>query len=106
MLLAGESRVNEAREDAGSHPATPHGCAVRTASAAFPQQLGRNGKRKEPRMAISRRTLLKTMAGAGALSLPAAPSAPAIAEAKPVRIGILAPRSGIAASAGINGLRP
>jgi branched-chain amino acid transport system substrate-binding protein len=62
-------------------------------------------QRKEPGMAISRRTLLKTMAGAGALALPATPSAPAIAEAKPVRIGVLAPRSGIAASAGINGLR-
>ena len=31
--------------------------------------------------------------------------APAIAQAKPVRIGILAPRTGIAASPGISGLR-
>ena len=51
-------------------------------------------------MTISRRTVLKSMASAGALALPPGVFAPAIAQAKPVRIGILAPRSGIAASAG------
>jgi branched-chain amino acid transport system substrate-binding protein len=57
-------------------------------------------------MSISRRTLLKTAgAGASALALPAGVFAPALAQARPVRIGILAPRSGIAASAGESGLR-
>ena len=54
----------------------------------------------------SRRKFLKgAVAGAGALALPAGVFAPAIAQAKPLRIGILAPRSGIAASPGISGLR-
>ena len=56
-------------------------------------------------MTISRRTVLKSMASAGALALPQGVFAPAIAQAGPVKIGILAPRSGIAASAGISGLR-
>jgi branched-chain amino acid transport system substrate-binding protein len=56
-------------------------------------------------MTISRRTVLKSMASAGALALPQGVFAPAIAQSGPVKIGILAPRSGIAASAGISGLR-
>jgi branched-chain amino acid transport system substrate-binding protein len=54
-------------------------------------------------MTLSRRQLLKS-AAAGALVLPRI-AAPGIAQAKPLRIGILAPRAGIAASAGLNGLR-
>jgi len=54
---------------------------------------------------ITRRTLLKSAAGAGALMAPAGVFAPAIAQAKPLRIGILAPRTGIAASPGVSGLR-
>src|SRR5215204_5937340 len=54
-------------------------------------------------MIISRRTLLKS--AAGALATPAGVFAPAIAQTGPVRVGILAPRSGIAASAGENGIR-
>jgi len=53
-------------------------------------------------MTLTRRQLLKS-AAAGALAPRLA--VPAIAQAKPLRIGILAPRAGIAASAGINGLR-
>ena len=54
----------------------------------------------------SRRKFLKgAVAGAGALALPAGVFSPAIAQAKPLRVGILAPRSGIAASAGVSGLR-
>ena len=56
-------------------------------------------------MTISRRTLLKSAAAAGALATPAGVFAPAIAQTGPVRVGILAPRSGIAASAGENGIR-
>src|SRR6266540_7503956 len=56
-------------------------------------------------MAISRRTLLKSTAAAGALVLPGHFPAPAIAQSAPLRIGILAPRSGIAAAPGENGIR-
>jgi len=42
---------------------------------------------------------------ASALAAPAGINAPAIAQARPLRIGILAPRAGIAASAGENGIR-
>ncbi|HKD28224.1 MAG TPA: ABC transporter substrate-binding protein [Xanthobacteraceae bacterium] len=56
-------------------------------------------------MAVSRRTLLKSAAAAGALSVASEVFAPAIAQNKPVRIGLLAPRSGIAASPGENGIR-
>src|SRR5215510_13320555 len=56
-------------------------------------------------MAFSRRTFLKTTAAVGALSASGAVFAPAIAQNKPVRIGILAPRSGIAAAPGENGIR-
>src|SRR3954447_21581156 len=55
-------------------------------------------------MAVSRRTLLKSAAAASATSI-AGVFAPAIAQNKPVRIGILAPRSGIAAAPGENGIR-
>ena len=56
-------------------------------------------------MAVSRRTLLKSAAAAGALSVAGEVLAPAIAQNKPVRIGLLAPRSGIAAAPGENGIR-
>jgi branched-chain amino acid transport system substrate-binding protein len=56
-------------------------------------------------MAISRRTLLKSAAAAGALSVSTGPFAPAIAQNKPLRLGILAPRSGIIAGPGENGIR-
>ena len=55
-------------------------------------------------MALSRRKLLKSAAAAGALSVSGV-FAPAIAQNKPLRIGILAPRSGIAAAPGENGIR-
>src|SRR5499427_2358521 len=55
-------------------------------------------------MSFSRRTFLRSAASVGALAA-AGVSAPAIAQAKPVRIGILAPRSGIAAAPGLNGIR-
>ncbi|MBO0751137.1 MAG: ABC transporter substrate-binding protein [Bradyrhizobiaceae bacterium] len=56
-------------------------------------------------MKVSRRSLLKSVAGAGAASLAGAVFAPAIAQDRPLRIGILAPRSGIAAAPGENGIR-
>ena len=56
-------------------------------------------------MSITRRTALKSAVGAGALALPVGVFAPALAQAKPLRIGILAPRAGIAATPGISGLR-
>src|SRR5436305_11399481 len=56
-------------------------------------------------MAISRRTLLKSTAAVGAFALPGHFPAPAIAQSAPLRIGILAPRSGIAAAPGENGIR-
>src|SRR6476619_99927 len=60
---------------------------------------------REDTMPVSRRTLLKSAAALGALSAAGEVSAPAIAQNKPVRIGILAPRSGIAAAPGENGIR-
>src|SRR4249919_810520 len=56
-------------------------------------------------MAISRRRLLASAAALGAVSASAGIFAPAIAQNKPVRIGILATRSGIAAAPGENGIR-
>ncbi len=56
-------------------------------------------------MTITRRAVLKTAAGAAALAAPAGVFAPALAQDKPLRIGILAPRTGIAAAPGLSGLR-
>ena len=56
-------------------------------------------------MSITRRKLLSSAAAAGALSVSAGVFAPAIAQNTPLRIGILAPRSGIAAAPGENGIR-
>src|SRR2546430_15780019 len=56
-------------------------------------------------MSVSRRSLLKSAAAGGALAASGATFAPAIAQNKPVRVGILAPRSGIAAAPGENGIR-
>lgn len=58
-------------------------------------------------MKLTRRKLLKSAAAVGALA--AVPGAgifaPAIAQNKPVKIGVLAPRTGLAASPGISGIR-
>jgi branched-chain amino acid transport system substrate-binding protein len=56
-------------------------------------------------MKITRRNLLASGAALGAVSLSGGVFAPAIAQNKPVRIGLLAPRSGIAAAPGENGIR-
>src|SRR5262252_2244508 len=56
-------------------------------------------------MAISRRKLLASATALGAASVSSGVFAPAIAQNKPLRIGILAPRSGIAAAPGLNGIR-
>ena len=56
-------------------------------------------------MSITRRKLLQGTAVIGALSAAGEIFSPAIAQNNPVRIGILAPRSGIAASPGENGIR-
>ena len=60
---------------------------------------------KEVLMLFSRRSMLKSMTAAGALTAAGSFPAPSIAQAKPVRIGVLAPRSGIAAGPGENGIR-
>ena len=56
-------------------------------------------------MSITRRKLLQATAAVGALSAAGEVFSPAIAQNKPLRIGILAPRSGIAAGPGENGIR-
>src|SRR6516225_6223470 len=56
-------------------------------------------------MAISRRKLLASATALGAASVSSSVFGPAIAQNKPLRIGILAPRSGIAAAPGLNGIR-
>jgi branched-chain amino acid transport system substrate-binding protein len=56
-------------------------------------------------MAMSRRTLLRSASALGALSVAGEVFAPALAQARPLRLGILAPRSGIAAGPGENGIR-
>jgi branched-chain amino acid transport system substrate-binding protein len=56
-------------------------------------------------MAISRRTLLKSAAATGALAASGEVFAPALAQNKPLRIGILAPRSGVVAAPGEDGIR-
>src|SRR6195256_6938717 len=56
-------------------------------------------------MTASRRTVLKSAAALGALAVSGKVVGPSIAQAKPVRVGILAPRSGIAAAPGENGIR-
>src|SRR5260370_21378500 len=55
-------------------------------------------------MVISRRRLLASAAAVGALST-SGRFGPAIAQSKPLRVGVLAPRSGIAAAPGLNGIR-
>lgn len=54
---------------------------------------------------LSRRTVLKSAAAIGAFAATEGVFAPAIAENKPIKIGVLAPRSGIAAAPGENGIR-
>ncbi|HET7154479.1 MAG TPA: ABC transporter substrate-binding protein, partial [Hyphomicrobiaceae bacterium] len=56
-------------------------------------------------MKLSRRSVLKSIAATSAAATSPGVFAPAIAQAGPVKIGILAPRTGIAASPGISGLR-
>src|SRR5579885_2614549 len=56
-------------------------------------------------MALTRRSFLTSTAAAGAAAMTGPVAAPAIAQNKPLRIGILAPRSGIAAAPGLNGIR-
>src|SRR6516225_7076882 len=62
-------------------------------------------KRRGRPMKLSRRALLTSLAATGAGATARGVFAPAVAQAKPCRVGILAPRSGIAASAGESGLR-
>jgi branched-chain amino acid transport system substrate-binding protein len=56
-------------------------------------------------MKITRRKLLASAAAVGAASATGAVFAPAIAQNAPIKIGVLAPRSGIAAAPGENGIR-
>src|SRR5262245_22860610 len=54
-------------------------------------------------MKISRRTAIKSIGATSAAAVSPGVFSPAIAQAKPVRLGILTPRAGIAASAGVSG---
>ncbi len=56
-------------------------------------------------MKLTRRSVLGSMAATGAAAASPGVFAPAIAQAKPCKIGLLVPRTGIAASPGISGLR-
>jgi branched-chain amino acid transport system substrate-binding protein len=56
-------------------------------------------------MTLSRRTILKSIAATGAAATSPGVFAPAIAQARPIKLGILTPRAGIAASAGASGIR-
>jgi branched-chain amino acid transport system substrate-binding protein len=56
-------------------------------------------------MKLSRRTILKSLAAAGTAVASPGVFAPAIAQVRPLKLGVLAPRTGIAASPGISGLR-
>jgi branched-chain amino acid transport system substrate-binding protein len=56
-------------------------------------------------MKLSRRIILKSIAATSAAAASPGVFAPAIAQVRTVKLGILAPRTGIAASAGISGLR-
>ena len=56
-------------------------------------------------MPVTRRSLLASAAAVGVVSASGRVFSPAIAQTKPLRVGILAPRSGIAAAPGLNGIR-
>ena len=56
-------------------------------------------------MSITRRAVLRSMMATSVLAATSQLKAPAIAQVKPCRLGILVPRVGIAASPGISGLR-
>src|SRR3954465_11925335 len=56
-------------------------------------------------MPVTRRRLLASAAAVAAVSTTGRVFSPAIAQNKPLRVGILAPRSGIAAAPGENGIR-
>src|SRR3954462_14387265 len=56
-------------------------------------------------MPVTRRSLLASAAAVGVVSAAGRVFSPAIAQSKPLRVGILAPRSGIAAAPGLNGIR-
>ncbi len=56
-------------------------------------------------MPVTRRRLLASAAAVGVVSASGGVFSPAIAQNKPLRVGILAPRSGIAAAPGLNGIR-
>src|SRR6188472_2598341 len=56
-------------------------------------------------MPVTRRSLLASAAAVGVVSASGRVFSPAIAQNKPLRVGILAPRSRIAAAPGLNGIR-
>lgn len=56
-------------------------------------------------MSVTRRKLLTSAAAVGALAASGRVFSPAIAQNKPLKVGVLAPRSGIAAAPGENGIR-
>src|SRR6516164_8876514 len=65
------------------------------------EQRPKAGRKGRQAMALSRRRFLASAAAVSASGV----FAPAIAQSNPLRIGILAPRSGIAAAPGLNGIR-
>ena len=56
-------------------------------------------------MSITRRAMLRSLTATSALAAASPLCTPAIAQTRPCRLGILAPRTGIAASPGISGLK-
>src|SRR5215469_3477355 len=65
------------------------------------EQRPKAGRKGRQAMALSRRRFLASAAAVSASGV----FAPAIAQSNPLRIGILAPRSGIAAGPGLDGIR-
>src|SRR5215510_10500113 len=70
-----------------------------------PYGRGKAQSNRGGHMRITRRAVLQSMTATSAVAAASRLGAPAIAQAKPCKLGILAPRTGIAASPGISGLR-
>src|SRR3712207_4329043 len=70
----------------------------------MPKRL-REGASGGTAMTLTRRTFTRSLAAAGVIGAMPRIGTPALAQQKPVRVGILAPRSGVAGTAGECGLR-
>src|SRR5262245_52236448 len=70
-----------------------------------PYGRGKGQSNRGDHMRISRRAVLQSMTATSVVAAASRLGAPAIAQAKPCKLGILVPRAGIAASPGISGLK-